>query len=76
MVGGVAKHQAADEDPAFPPPHHGVPQRRRVVGPLDAQPGPRHLPVLGGDARLHELANGGDLTGVGVDAEDGHGPGG
>jgi hypothetical protein len=36
-------------------------------------PRARNLSVRGGDAGLDELALGGDLTGVRVDEEDGHG---
>ena len=72
MVVGVAKHQGADEDTALPPAHHRVPHRRRVARALDRMPRPRRL--LGGvdHASLHELAQGCDLTGDGVDEERGH----
>lgn len=73
MVGRVAKDQAADEDSPLTLSHHGVPHGGGVVAALEAVPGARDLPVGGGDARLDQLALGGDLTCVGVDEEDGHG---
>ena len=72
MVVAVAKDEGADEDAALLPAHHRVPHRRSIAGALDRMPGPRR-PFDGvGDARLDELAQGGDLTRGRVDEERGH----
>ena len=55
MVGRVAKHQAADEDPLLPLAHGRVPHGGGVVAALDAMPRARDLPVLRRDAGLEEL---------------------
>lgn len=72
MVAGVANGQRADVHPTFPLAHDGVPQRRRVAGTLDTEPGPGRRAVPIGDPGLEELASSGHLTRVGVDEEDAH----
>lgn len=72
MVASVANGQGADEHPTFSLAHDRVPQRRRVAGALDPEPGPGRRAVAIGDPGLEELASRGNLTRAGVDEEDAH----
>ena len=69
----MANSESADEDAPFSLAQHRVPHGGRVVAALDPQPRACGRLGVGRDARLDEPSPGGDLTGVGVDEEDGHG---
>ena len=70
---GVANAQGADVHARDRLAHHRVPQGGRVARALDREPGPRAARPLAGDQPgLDELAQGGDLTRVGVDEERRH----
>ena len=68
----MANSESADEDAPFTLAQHRVPHGGRVVAALDAQPRTRRQLRFARDARLDQLPTRGDLTGVGVDEEDGH----